>query len=979
MKKILTLALILIASITLVACGGTTDDGELSDADKVEEARAALLLGGLDQVKANMNLPTAGRNGTTITWESSDPSVISNTGEVTRPEEGEGNVEVTLTATITLNDESATREFIAVVIQEEPSSTFDTIAELHTASAKNDVVEFQGIVSSVFNGGYFLTDGTDVIGVYGQLAEEVNVGDEIFVKGSYASYYTLFQISDVTVEDIVSTGNPVNLPVTNTTIAGILNEDSSDKLIHGKHYSIIGTVELRGEFNNVWLFTGDQDVVIYYQSPADSIAALEAVVGETIAIDVVYYTDHPVDGLRVVFQGDASDITLEDDFSDEQTTRLAASFLSFGELETTTDFELPSEIADYGASVTWATSDASVVTADGLVTRDEDTDLEATLTATVTVGSESFDIDFPVVVISYATESATPVAVADVLAGTVGDEFLVEGVVSAINSTYGFFIQDADGTAIYVASIFEGVEVGDHVVLRGDLGLWDSYGNYQLKLVDSSLVEDNDGDHDVHIITDQTGTQIVDTFLEDYSNSSKIYTTDLTFSHVDTYGYAFFDAGTAGEMRITFKYTDYAPFLETAEEGYVLEDVTFVVYDVNYDNLRVVSVEILEEAVAVADVLAGTVGENYYVTGVVSAVNMHYGFFIQDADGTAIYVKGSFAGVEEGDLVEVVGDLAIWDQYGNSQLSLENVVLKDNFKGNESIHIITDQTAVQIVDTFQADYSNSGKIFTADLTFSHVDTYGYAFFDMGTAGDMQITFKYTDYAPFLEDATEGDILENVTFVVYDVNYDNLRVVSVILDETAHYAHLVDNDTVVTVTGVVTFVQNYDGSFFVEDADGTTIYVDDFSNSLEAWPTVAVGDEVTVVGDKGFYRVPLVDTVSAITINSSANALTDTVHAVADVATFRDAPNSMDFGQRFTFTDVTVVEVADGEIVFYQNGENHTMLIDLDESVDLSSLAIEAGDVITFTATLYRSYDKYDDIDATYYFGVTDAADVTVAE
>jgi hypothetical protein len=978
MKKILTLALLLIASITLVACGETTD-GEMSDADKVEEARASLLLGGLDQVKANMNLPTAGRNGTTISWESSDPSVISNTGEVTRPAEGEGNVEVTLTATITLNDESATREFVAVVIQEEPSNTFDSIATLHETSAKNDVVEFQGIVSSVFNGGYFLTDGTDVIGIYGQLAEEVNVGDEIYVKGSYASYYTLFQISDVTVEDILSSGNPVDLDVTNTTIPGILAEDSSDKLIHGKHYNIIGTVELRGEYNNVWLYTGDEAVVIYYESPADSIAALEAVVGETIAIDVVYYTDHPVDGLRVVFQGGASDITLQEDFSDEQNARLAASSLTIGALETTSDFDLPSSIEGFDASVTWSTSDASVVAADGTVSRDEEIDYEATLTATITVGSESYMMDFPVTVLSYATEAATPVAVADVLAGTVGEEYLVEGVVSALNMEYGFFIQDLDGTAIYVASTFEGVEVGDHVVLRGDLGLWDSYGNYQLKLEDASLVEDNDGDNDVLIITDQTATEIVDAFQADYSPSSKIYTADLTFSHVDTYGYAFFDAGTAGDMRITFKYEDYAPELADAEEGLVLEDVTFVVYDVNFNNLRVVSVEILEEAVSVADVLAGTVGENYYVTGVVSAVNLSYGFFIQDADGTAIYVKGSQPGVEEGDMVELTGDLAIWDQYGNSQLSLENVVLKDNYKGNEDIFIITDQTAVEIVDAFQADYSPSGKLYTADLTFTHVDTYGYAFFDAGTAEDMQITFKYEDYAPFLETAEAGLVLENVTFVVYDVNFNNLRVVSVILDETAHYAHLVVNDTVVTVTGVVTFVQNYDGSFFVEDADGTTIYVDDFSNSLDAWPTVDVGDEVTVVGNKGFYRVPLVDTVSAITVNSSGNALTNTVHEVADLGAFRDAPNSMNFGQEFLFTDVTVVEVRDGEIVFYINGENHEMLIDLDESVDLTSLGIETGDVITFTATLYRAYDWYDDVDATYYFGVTDVADVTVAE
>ncbi|WP_226392623.1 S-layer homology domain-containing protein [Ructibacterium gallinarum] len=52
-------------------------------------------------------LPTEGINGAVISWASSDPKVISETGKVTR---GEGNETVTLTATVTYNGQSRSEE-----------------------------------------------------------------------------------------------------------------------------------------------------------------------------------------------------------------------------------------------------------------------------------------------------------------------------------------------------------------------------------------------------------------------------------------------------------------------------------------------------------------------------------------------------------------------------------------------------------------------------------------------------------------------------------------------------------------------------------------------------------------------------------------------------------------------------------------------------------------------------------------------------
>lgn len=86
-----------------------------SDATSVDEAKAALVVHNISDVRGHLSLPESGLYGTTITWTSVQPNVISVTGEVQRPAHGSGDVDVKLTATITLNSASTTKEFMAKV------------------------------------------------------------------------------------------------------------------------------------------------------------------------------------------------------------------------------------------------------------------------------------------------------------------------------------------------------------------------------------------------------------------------------------------------------------------------------------------------------------------------------------------------------------------------------------------------------------------------------------------------------------------------------------------------------------------------------------------------------------------------------------------------------------------------------------------------------------------------------------------------
>ncbi|MCH6229954.1 family 43 glycosylhydrolase [Microbacterium sp. CFH 31415] len=87
-----------------------------SDDTRLQRDAAALSLGDLSGVTANLTLPAKGANGAVIAWASSDSATVSATGAVTRPAAGQAPAEVTLTATLTRGAASATRSFTATVL-----------------------------------------------------------------------------------------------------------------------------------------------------------------------------------------------------------------------------------------------------------------------------------------------------------------------------------------------------------------------------------------------------------------------------------------------------------------------------------------------------------------------------------------------------------------------------------------------------------------------------------------------------------------------------------------------------------------------------------------------------------------------------------------------------------------------------------------------------------------------------------------------
>jgi len=80
----------------------------------VSSDKSALNLSSIDadSVKSNITLPSSGNSGSTITWASSDTTVVANDGSVTQPTSDKA---ITLTATITKGSTSDTKVFSIIV------------------------------------------------------------------------------------------------------------------------------------------------------------------------------------------------------------------------------------------------------------------------------------------------------------------------------------------------------------------------------------------------------------------------------------------------------------------------------------------------------------------------------------------------------------------------------------------------------------------------------------------------------------------------------------------------------------------------------------------------------------------------------------------------------------------------------------------------------------------------------------------------
>ncbi len=97
-------------------CNSLPDLNNYNDSIYILEVIGEIMLADTDSVRSKLTLQEIVGNGVNVTWSSSDISVLSNNGDVTRPAQGADPISVNLTATFTYNNISISKVYTVIVL-----------------------------------------------------------------------------------------------------------------------------------------------------------------------------------------------------------------------------------------------------------------------------------------------------------------------------------------------------------------------------------------------------------------------------------------------------------------------------------------------------------------------------------------------------------------------------------------------------------------------------------------------------------------------------------------------------------------------------------------------------------------------------------------------------------------------------------------------------------------------------------------------
>lgn len=365
---------------------GTLREVTMTDQEKLQAAYDSLTLP--EVVATDIELETK-IGDVAITWTSSNESIIATDGTVTRPEGDD--VQVTLTATLTLGDLQKTKEFTVTVKAWDVRSINDVLQNYNNG----DLVDIDGYVAGVISDGYFLYDGTGFMFVFTKNAPNVNEGDQVRVTGAYKIYYNQPEVADV-VNTIQLTGDDAQYQAPNAqdiTVKQIVDTEAADKFIYAKYVTITAKLDELQDGNNTNFFLIDEEenkVRINNKSQLDDI---EEYKGLTVKIDVFVYRNYKGTWEVVYVSGGQAELAL----TDQERVNVAKDRITVPQTATDT-LELVKDIL--GVAITWQSDNSAItINEDGTVTVTRgDQEVQVTLTATLTYGDVTDTKQFTVIV-----------------------------------------------------------------------------------------------------------------------------------------------------------------------------------------------------------------------------------------------------------------------------------------------------------------------------------------------------------------------------------------------------------------------------------------------------------------------------------------------------------------------------------------------------------------------------------------------------
>lgn len=437
-----------------------------------------------------------------IVWTSSNTAVIANDGKVTRPALGLDDAMVTLTATITKDGVSASKEVEFKVLSYKPSRAFDNIGALYTGEGRakdGEYVKIEGVkVLGKINDGIFVHDGTTVLYIYDNgkvIYNSLQIGQVYDIEGEFDIYFSSPQIRHASPnaltfkastkevgaltpqnKDFVQLVDSLTLPTNPNELqftfeytrftAKVVIDDKEGATSSYKYWLVpadyAGTTVIKALGGGKAIEYDTTHVAnIYYQSNEEVFASLN---GKVVTINFLFY-GYRSD--RYVWYGNFFG-TLED-IEIQFATDAEAIAAAKANIETTIPTVIPSpttlslKTSQFGTTIAWTSSNEAVINpTTGVVTPPVGTQTNVTLTATISKGTET-----PVVVTIVVKVGEIPLStVEQVVAAAVGTTlFRVQGTLVGHDFFRNFYLHQ-DGHAITIST----GDAAEQAILKGLVG-----------------------------------------------------------------------------------------------------------------------------------------------------------------------------------------------------------------------------------------------------------------------------------------------------------------------------------------------------------------------------------------------------------------------------------------------------------------------------------------------------------------------------
>jgi len=298
-KKILLLFLLFFSFVALIGCDNTDLTGTLTTDEKTTEVTTEEQTSG----KVTTEEQTTGE---TTTGEPTTGETTTGETTTSEPTTEEPTTEEPTTEEPT-TEEPTTEE----PTTEEPTSDdgyYDDYVDLSSVHSMADDTDLtvSGVVYFLAQNGYYIQDNTGNLFIFTNSAPNVELGDRVVVSGTLTTYRGVKQISNEGY--VLEETNATGLDVTQTVHEFVFGETVVEP---GNMYRISGTVKIEGDYSTAYLYQGTNKVAeLYYKSLSQSVMAVKDYEGESITVDLLYYsTGDEVN--RFAYQGDQSGITVE--------------------------------------------------------------------------------------------------------------------------------------------------------------------------------------------------------------------------------------------------------------------------------------------------------------------------------------------------------------------------------------------------------------------------------------------------------------------------------------------------------------------------------------------------------------------------------------------------------------------------------------------------------------------------------------------